>query len=156
MEKTLLRDLTPDLMKSGGYGIEKVEGMTVDKAGNLFVVTDNDGVDDNSGETQFLALGKIAKLSGDQQKAPDAEGIRGSRLTAMRPGGEEGLPAGEDVALEALGDEGLDSGGVIGLDQRLDPGLVLVDRPHGDHVDVRPFGSSRRIAEVGSILASTA
>lgn len=60
VEKTVLRDLTPDLMKSGGYGIEKVEGMTVDKAGNLFVVTDNDGVDDNSGETQFLALGKIA------------------------------------------------------------------------------------------------
>lgn len=60
VEKTVLRDLTPDLMKTGGYGIEKVEGMTVDKAGNLFVVTDNDGVDDNSGETQFLALGKIA------------------------------------------------------------------------------------------------
>ncbi|PTM40141.1 esterase-like activity of phytase family protein [Bosea sp. 124] len=60
VEKTMLRDLTPDLMKTGGYGIEKVEGMALDKAGNVFVVTDNDGVDDNSGETQFLALGKIA------------------------------------------------------------------------------------------------
>lgn len=57
--KTLLRDLTPDLMKAGGYGLDKVEGMTVDKAGNLFVVTDNDGVDDSSGETQFFAFGKI-------------------------------------------------------------------------------------------------
>lgn len=61
VEKKLLRDLTPDLMKLGGYGLDKVEGMTVDKDGTLFVVTDNDGVDDSSGETQFLALGKIAK-----------------------------------------------------------------------------------------------
>jgi hypothetical protein len=60
VEKKLLRDLTPDLMKLGGYGLDKVEGMTVDSAGNLFVVTDNDGVDDSSGETQFFALGKIA------------------------------------------------------------------------------------------------
>jgi hypothetical protein len=59
VEKTLLRDLTPDLMKLGGYGLDKVEGMALDKAGNLFVVTDNDGVDDSSGETQFFALGKI-------------------------------------------------------------------------------------------------
>ncbi|TAJ33562.1 esterase-like activity of phytase family protein [Bosea sp. (in: a-proteobacteria)] len=60
VEKKLLRDLTPDLMALNGYGLDKVEGMTVDKDGNLFVVTDNDGVDDSSGETQFFALGKIA------------------------------------------------------------------------------------------------
>jgi hypothetical protein len=35
--------------------------MAVDKAGDLFVVTDNDGVDDSSGETQFFAFGKLAK-----------------------------------------------------------------------------------------------
>lgn len=57
--KTQFRDLTPDLMKLGGYGLDKVEGMTVDKAGNLFVVTDNDGVDGSSGETQFFAFGKV-------------------------------------------------------------------------------------------------
>lgn len=61
VEKKLLRDLTPDLMKAGGYGLDKVEGMTVDKAGNLFVVTDNDGVDDSSGETQFFAFGKTGQ-----------------------------------------------------------------------------------------------
>ncbi|MGN6095951.1 MAG: esterase-like activity of phytase family protein [Bosea sp. (in: a-proteobacteria)] len=59
--KSLLRDLTPDLMKAGGYGLDKVEGMTVDKAGNLFVVTDNDGVDDSSGETQFFAFGPLPR-----------------------------------------------------------------------------------------------
>lgn len=61
VEKKLLRDLTPDLMKLGGYGLDKVEGMAVDKAGDLFVVTDNDGVDDSSGETQFFAFGKIVQ-----------------------------------------------------------------------------------------------
>lgn len=61
VEKKLLRDLTPELMKLGGYGLDKVEGMAVDKAGELFVVTDNDGVDDSSGETQFFAFGKLAR-----------------------------------------------------------------------------------------------
>jgi hypothetical protein len=61
VEKTLLRDLTPELMKRGGYGLDKVEGMALDKAGELFVVTDNDGVDDSSGETQFFVLGKLVK-----------------------------------------------------------------------------------------------
>lgn len=61
VRKTLLRDLTPDLMKLGGYGLDKVEGMTIDSAGAMFVVTDNDGVDDSSGETQFFALGSIAR-----------------------------------------------------------------------------------------------
>lgn len=58
--KTRLRDLTPELMKAGGYGLDKVEGMAIDKAGHLFVVTDNDGVDDSSGETQFFAFGPVA------------------------------------------------------------------------------------------------
>ena len=61
VEKTLLRGLTLELMKLGGYGLDKVEGMAVDKAGELFVVTDNDGVDDSSGETQFFAFGKVAR-----------------------------------------------------------------------------------------------
>jgi DNA-binding beta-propeller fold protein YncE len=61
VEKKLLRDLAPDLMALGGYGLDKVEGMAVDKDGNFFVVTDNDGVDDSSGETQFFAFGKLPK-----------------------------------------------------------------------------------------------
>lgn len=59
--KTLLRDLTPELMKAGGYGLDKVEGMAIDTTGHLFVVTDNDGVDDSSGETQFFAFGPLPR-----------------------------------------------------------------------------------------------
>ena len=61
VEKTLVRDLVPDLKAAAnGYVVDKVEGMTVDAAGDTFVVTDNDGVDDSSGETIFLKLGKLS------------------------------------------------------------------------------------------------
>jgi hypothetical protein len=60
VEKTLVRDLIPDLKATtNGYVIDKVEGFTIDAAGDAFVVTDNDGVDDSSGETLFLRLGVV-------------------------------------------------------------------------------------------------
>ena len=62
--KTLVRDLLPDLAAaSNGYVVDKVEGFTIDPAGNAYVVTDNDGVDDSSGETLFLRLGKIEAMN---------------------------------------------------------------------------------------------
>lgn len=58
--KTLVRDLIPDLKAAtNGYVVDKVEGFAIDAAGNAFVVTDNDGVADSSGETLFLRLGNI-------------------------------------------------------------------------------------------------
>ena len=62
--KTLVRDLLPDLAAaSNGYVVDKVEGFTIDPAGNAYVVTDNDGVDNSSGETLFLRLGKIEAMN---------------------------------------------------------------------------------------------
>jgi alkaline phosphatase len=64
VEKTLVRDLIPDLeAATNGYVVDKVEGFTIDAGGNAFVVTDNDGVDDSSGETLFLRLGTIAAVN---------------------------------------------------------------------------------------------
>jgi len=59
VQKTLVRDLMPDLEAPNGLVIEKVEGLAVNRNGQAFIVTDNDGVDDSSGETQFLRLGTI-------------------------------------------------------------------------------------------------
>lgn len=60
LAKKLVRDLKPDLAAgTNGYIVDKVEGFTVDAAGDAYVVTDNDGVDDSSGETLFLRLGKL-------------------------------------------------------------------------------------------------
>ena len=39
--------------------VDKIEGFTIDAAGMGYAVTDNDGVDDSSGETLFFAVGKM-------------------------------------------------------------------------------------------------
>ncbi|GEO13846.1 esterase-like activity of phytase family protein [Microvirga aerophila] len=59
VKKTVIRDLLPDLKAAKGYVLDKVEGFAIDAAGDAYVVTDNDGVDGSSGETQFLKLGKL-------------------------------------------------------------------------------------------------
>ena len=45
-----------------GYVVDKVEGFAIDAAGNAYAVTDNDGVDDSSGETHFLPLGPLEAM----------------------------------------------------------------------------------------------
>ncbi|HWJ73374.1 MAG TPA: esterase-like activity of phytase family protein [Kaistia sp.] len=60
VEKKDLADLLPALAAPKGYVLDKVESFAIDAGGNAFVITDNDGVDDHSGETQFLRLGKFA------------------------------------------------------------------------------------------------
>ncbi|MGW0160870.1 esterase-like activity of phytase family protein [Mycobacterium sp. NPDC003323] len=57
LPKTPARDLLPDLAATKGYVQEKVEGFAIAGNGNLYVVTDNDGVEDANGETVFLDLG---------------------------------------------------------------------------------------------------
>ncbi|NCU19828.1 esterase-like activity of phytase family protein [Candidatus Falkowbacteria bacterium] len=57
--KQEVRDLIPDLKGWGGYVQDKVEGFAIDAAGTGYVVTDNDGVDDASGETLFWSIGKV-------------------------------------------------------------------------------------------------
>lgn len=60
--KEAVRDLLPDLRGGHGYVVDKVEGFAIDAAGNAYAVTDNDGVDDSSGETFFLDLGPLEAM----------------------------------------------------------------------------------------------
>ena len=60
--KEVVRDLLPDLQASHGYVVDKVEGFAIDSAGFAYAVTDNDGVDDSSGETFFLPLGQLEAM----------------------------------------------------------------------------------------------
>jgi len=57
--KTEVLDFIPELAAFEGVIPDKVEGFAVDVVGNAFAVTDNDGVDDASGETFFLRLGRL-------------------------------------------------------------------------------------------------
>ncbi len=59
LSKTFVRDLIPDLTKDNGFVLEKVEGLAVFRNGKTYIVTDNDGVDNASGETQLMNIGKI-------------------------------------------------------------------------------------------------
>jgi hypothetical protein len=55
-------DLLPKLLSTNGWITDKPEGTAVNSRGQLFVVTDNDGVDDWSGETWFFDLGRYWRL----------------------------------------------------------------------------------------------
>ena len=54
--KKFARDFLDDLEAPNGTVLDKPEGLTVAADGQVFLVTDNDGVDDAPGETQFQNL----------------------------------------------------------------------------------------------------
>ncbi|ANT60152.1 alkaline phosphatase [Salipiger sp. CCB-MM3] len=56
VSKEEVRDLIPDLKGWGGYVVDKVEGLAIAEDGTAYVSTDNDGVDDSSGETFFWSF----------------------------------------------------------------------------------------------------
>jgi len=55
--KSLAVDLLPALQAPHGWVQEKVEGLAIGGDGQVYAVTDNDGVEDATGETVFLRLG---------------------------------------------------------------------------------------------------
>ncbi len=59
VNKELVRDFIPDLKALNGYVTDKIEGFAIDVNGQGYAVTDNDGVDDSSGETFFFPVGKM-------------------------------------------------------------------------------------------------
>jgi len=62
--KTLARDILPDLQAPKGRVQDKPEGLAVAADGAVYMVTDNDGVDDSTGETQFQHLGRRFRIFG--------------------------------------------------------------------------------------------
>nr|WP_306667769.1 esterase-like activity of phytase family protein [Pseudoteredinibacter isoporae] len=58
LEKSLARDVLPDMKAANGWVPDKVEGLAVGADGEVYLITDNDGLDDAVGETQFLRLGQ--------------------------------------------------------------------------------------------------
>ena len=62
LSKRLVRDLLPDLRATNGWVQEKVEGLTVGGNGRVYLVTDNDGVEDATGETVFADLGSARRI----------------------------------------------------------------------------------------------
>jgi len=63
LEKTLLRDVLADLDAASISVPDKLEGFAVTADGDVWLATDNDGVDENYGETVFLGLGSMEALA---------------------------------------------------------------------------------------------
>lgn len=91
-------DLIPDMEATNGWITDKPEGAAVTGDGHLYVVTDNDGVDDWSGETLFLRLGPLdeALAPGGGVGAPPANVPPASPPgLGCAPGcGHDGMPPG--------------------------------------------------------------
>jgi hypothetical protein len=59
VRKKLVKDLLPALRADHGWVQDKVEGLAIAGNGQTYAVTDNDAIDDATGETVFLRLGDI-------------------------------------------------------------------------------------------------
>ncbi len=59
LSKILVRDLMADLRGPAGPVVEKIEGSALLANGDVIIVNDNDGVDENSGEVHLMNLGKL-------------------------------------------------------------------------------------------------
>jgi hypothetical protein len=57
VSKSLAIDLLPLMRATDGWTLDKLEGFAVAKDGIAYAVTDNDGVEEATGETQFFRLG---------------------------------------------------------------------------------------------------
>ncbi|WP_404285321.1 esterase-like activity of phytase family protein [Glutamicibacter arilaitensis] len=64
LEKELAVDVLPTLEATNGRTQEKLEGLAVAGNGDVYIVTDNDAVDDASGETVFANLGTAEEVFG--------------------------------------------------------------------------------------------
>ncbi|PJJ61474.1 esterase-like activity of phytase family protein [Compostimonas suwonensis] len=105
LEKTLRHDVLPDMKATHGWTQEKLEGFTVGTDGQAYAVTDNDGVNDATGETVFLRLGSADVMFG---LVPDDGGDGGT--------GEGTDPAGEVEKLPSTGADAmlwLAAGGIL-------------------------------------------
>lgn len=87
-------DVLPYLKATNGWTQEKLEGFTIAADGQAYAVTDNDGLDDATGETVFLRLGKIF----DTEEPPAEEPTDKPSET---PGEEPGEDAPSDDPSEA-------------------------------------------------------
>lgn len=59
VNKELAVDVLPKLRATNGWTQEKLEGFTIAADGQMYAVTDNDALDDATGETVLLRLGKL-------------------------------------------------------------------------------------------------
>lgn len=73
LEKELAVDVLPVLEATNGWTQEKLEGLAVAGSGDVYIVTDNDAVDDASGETVFANLGAAEEVFGLNERPVESQ-----------------------------------------------------------------------------------
>lgn len=91
LEKSLAHDVLPDLRATNGWTQEKLEGLTIGGDGTVWAVTDNDGLDDATGETVLLDLGTADDVftGSDEPGEPGEPGGPGQPGVETPGAGEE-------------------------------------------------------------------
>ncbi|HWS51002.1 MAG TPA: esterase-like activity of phytase family protein [Microbacterium sp.] len=105
LEKTTAIDVLPHLRESAGWTQEKLEGFAVAADGRLYGVTDNDGLNDATGETLFLRLGTASEVFPDSGSEEPAEPSLTVSPAAVQAGSAvtvsgRGFPAAAEVRFE--------------------------------------------------------
>ncbi len=135
LDKKLAIDVLPTLQAFNGWTQEKLEGLTIGADGNVYAVTDNDGVDDSTGETQFLRLGTAKDIFGtDESPSPTpsaSPSTTPSEKPTSTPSVKPAQPVGDDgtgnladtgapygIALAAVAGAALVAGGIVALRRR--------------------------------------
>ncbi|WP_423298876.1 esterase-like activity of phytase family protein [Glutamicibacter nicotianae] len=99
VQKTLAADVLPALQETSGWTQEKLEGLAV-ADGEVYVVTDNDAVDDATGETVFAHLGaadEVFDLAGPEPSTEPSD--EPSQQPGEQPSEEQGeAPVAEPTA----------------------------------------------------------
>ncbi|MGN0063646.1 MAG: esterase-like activity of phytase family protein [Nocardioides sp.] len=83
--KRLAVDVLPALRDLNGWTQEKLEGLTVGADGQVYAVTDNDGLKDATGETQLLRLGRATDVFATTTP-PTAPRATRTKLTVTKVG----------------------------------------------------------------------
>lgn len=91
LRKELALDVLPELQSFNGWTQEKLEGLTIAADGAVYAVTDNDGLDDATGETQFLRLGSSEDIFGTGGGSGNG-GVPGTRPTTSATAGSSATP----------------------------------------------------------------
>ncbi len=99
-------DVLPLLRQTNGWTQEKLEGLTIGGDGTVYAVTDNDGVNDATGETIFLRLGSSEAIFGaspEPSPTPTAPGSATPTPAAPSPTPSPGAPSSPPVSTDPSG-----------------------------------------------------
>ena len=158
LTKTLAATCVPALRATNGWTQEKLEGLTIGGDGQVYAVTDNDGLKDATGETVLLRLGDASKVFTDGPREVTAAGDHGGvsnpySVMVVCTGNICRSPMAEIVLRERFAAAGL-------ADQVVVDSTGISDEEHGNPVDRRaravlvahgyPAGDGHRARQVAA------